>query len=65
MSTYRPNEFAKLIAKTTSTLQRWDREGLGADRLRRRERYNRGRRTNSEFVFLFARRDVQSDFRSR
>jgi len=25
---YRPNEFAKLIAKTTSTLQRWDREGI-------------------------------------
>jgi putative resolvase len=28
MNTYRPNEFAKLIAKTTSTLQRWDREGV-------------------------------------
>ena len=28
MTTYRPNEFAKLIAKTTSTLQRWDREGI-------------------------------------
>jgi predicted site-specific integrase-resolvase len=28
MNTYRPNEFAKLIAKTTSTLQRWDREGI-------------------------------------
>ena len=28
MDTYRPNEFAKLIAKTTKTLQRWDREGI-------------------------------------
>lgn len=28
MNTYRPHEFAKLIAKTTSTLQRWDREGI-------------------------------------
>jgi len=28
MNTYRPNEFARLIAKTTSTLQRWDREGI-------------------------------------
>ena len=28
MNTYRPNEFAKLIAKTTGTLQRWDREGV-------------------------------------
>ncbi len=28
MNTYRPNEFAKLIAKTTKTLQRWDREGI-------------------------------------
>jgi putative resolvase len=28
MNTYRPNEFAKLIAKTTSTLQRWDRDGI-------------------------------------
>ncbi len=28
MNTYRPSEFAKLIAKTTSTLQRWDREGI-------------------------------------
>jgi predicted site-specific integrase-resolvase len=28
MKTYRPNEFAALIAKTTSTLQRWDREGI-------------------------------------
>jgi predicted site-specific integrase-resolvase len=28
MNTYRPNEFAKLIAKTTNTLQRWDREGI-------------------------------------
>lgn len=28
MNTYRPNEFAKLIAKTTGTLQRWDREGI-------------------------------------
>ncbi len=24
----RPNEFAKLIAKTTNTLQRWDRDGI-------------------------------------
>ena len=28
MDTYRPNEFARLIAKTTKTLQRWDREGI-------------------------------------
>jgi len=28
MNIYRPNEFAKLIAKTTGTLQRWDREGI-------------------------------------
>jgi len=28
MNTYRLNEFAKLIAKTTNTLQRWDREGI-------------------------------------
>jgi len=28
MNTYRPNEFAKLVAKTTKTLQRWDREGV-------------------------------------
>ena len=28
MNTYRPKEFAKLIAKTTNTLQRWDREGI-------------------------------------
>ena len=28
MNTYRPNEFARLIAKTTNTLQRWDREGI-------------------------------------
>jgi putative resolvase len=28
MNTYRPQEFAKLIAKTTSTLQRWDRDGI-------------------------------------
>jgi len=28
MDTYRPNKFAKLIAKTTKTLQRWDREGI-------------------------------------
>ncbi|MDP2098741.1 MAG: IS607 family transposase [Methylobacter sp.] len=28
MNTYRPSEFAKLIAKTTKTLQRWDREGI-------------------------------------
>ena len=28
MKTYRPNEFARLIAKTTSTLQRWDRDGI-------------------------------------
>lgn len=28
MKTYRPNEFAALIAKTTSTLQRWDRDGI-------------------------------------
>ena len=28
MNTYRPNEFAKLVAKTTKTLQRWDREGI-------------------------------------
>ena len=28
MNTYRPHEFAKLIAKTTNTLQRWDREGI-------------------------------------
>ncbi len=28
MNTYRPKEFAKLIAKTTGTLQRWDREGI-------------------------------------
>lgn len=28
MSVYRPNEFAKLIGKSTSTLRRWDREGI-------------------------------------
>jgi putative resolvase len=28
MSVYRPNEFAKLIGKSTSTLRRWDREGV-------------------------------------
>jgi putative resolvase len=28
MNTYRPHEFAKLISKTTHTLQRWDREGI-------------------------------------
>ena len=28
MNTYRPKEFAKLIAKTTNTLQRWDRKGI-------------------------------------
>jgi predicted site-specific integrase-resolvase len=28
MNTYRPHEFAKLIAKSTHTLQRWDREGI-------------------------------------
>ena len=28
MKTYRPHEFAKLISKTTNTLQRWDREGI-------------------------------------
>ena len=28
MDTYRPNEFVRLIAKTTKTLQRWDREGI-------------------------------------
>ena len=28
MNTYRTKEFAKLIAKTTNTLQRWDREGI-------------------------------------
>lgn len=28
MKTYRPNEFARLIARTTNTLQRWDREGV-------------------------------------
>ena len=28
MNTYRPKDFAKLIAKTTGTLQRWDREGI-------------------------------------
>jgi len=28
MNTYRPYEFAKLIAKSTHTLQRWDREGI-------------------------------------
>lgn len=28
MHTYRPHEFAKLIAKTTNTLQRWDRQGI-------------------------------------
>lgn len=26
--TYRPHEFAKLISRTTQTLQRWDREGI-------------------------------------
>lgn len=28
MNTYRPKDFAKLIAKTTGTLQRWDRDGI-------------------------------------
>lgn len=28
MKTYRPQEFSRLIAKTTNTLQRWDREGI-------------------------------------
>ena len=28
MDTYIPNKFARLIAKTTKTLQRWDREGI-------------------------------------
>lgn len=28
MNTYRPHEFARLIAKSTNTLQRWDREGI-------------------------------------
>ncbi|BAP55526.1 putative site-specific integrase-resolvase [Thioploca ingrica] len=28
MNTYRLKEFARLIAKTTNTLQRWDREGI-------------------------------------
>jgi len=28
MNTYRPNEFAKLISRTTHTLQRWDRYGI-------------------------------------
>ena len=28
MKTYRPYEFGQLIAKSTNTLQRWDREGI-------------------------------------
>lgn len=28
MKTYRPHEFAKLISRTTQTLQRWDRVGI-------------------------------------
>lgn len=28
MNTYRPKEFARLIAKTTHPLQRWDRKGI-------------------------------------
>jgi len=28
MNTYRPNEFGKLIAKSTHTLQVWDRKGI-------------------------------------
>ena len=28
MNTYRPHEFAKLISKSTNTLQRWDRAGI-------------------------------------
>jgi putative resolvase len=28
MKTYRPGEFAELISKSTSTLRRWDREGI-------------------------------------
>ncbi len=28
MNTYRPNEFRKLIAKSTHTLQVWDRKGI-------------------------------------
>jgi predicted site-specific integrase-resolvase len=28
MKTYRPREFAELISKSTSTLRRWDREGI-------------------------------------
>jgi predicted site-specific integrase-resolvase len=28
MNTYRPNEFAGLISRTTNTLQRWDRKGI-------------------------------------
>jgi predicted site-specific integrase-resolvase len=28
MNTYRPNEFGKLIARSTHTLQVWDRKGI-------------------------------------
>ncbi len=28
MNTYRPHEFAELISKSVSTLQRWDRDGI-------------------------------------
>lgn len=40
MQTYKPQEFGKLIGRTTSTLQRWDREGrLKAHRTPTNRRY--------------------------
>lgn len=54
--TYRPHEFAKLISRTTQTLQRWDRVGiLKAHRTPTNRRYY----THDQYLQVSGQKDIE------
>ena len=62
MDTYRSNEFAMLIAKTTKTLQRWDRESIfKAHRSLTNSQFYRHNHVNSR-VFSLGQKHRLADF---